>query len=755
MKKLKVPFFIFLAVLAAGLWLHGQVKAQTTFPSISNFTATPVSACAIELGWQSNPNQPSVSFWFSRSGSINTSQGFNLGNDPQNTSPKVCIDDALGASVNGTAATGLTNIQQCAPGSSNLSNYVGLDPNMQINYLMWPVDSSQQVSYQTGAKVSASATTPALPSINQNGPQGATFTTTGGSSVSINIPIDPEFGGRDLKTFGIMISKSGPYRWGLTRYSASSIFSGGSLVVPDSKVSFNGDSIYSINYYQTDLYCHPFSDDTVSGNSVTLRDPNDPSQVTIASGKATVIVPRTPTGFSATTTGTGLHPDQGQVAVKLTWSDASPSSYVDHFNLYRTTNTNGTQAFLTTVPGSARSFTDNQASYGTGYTYSISACSVNGCSFAGQTSITTAYVIGNFRAVVQNVNSNNTVTVPVLWSSAGQFQSFNPQKSTDNGQTWQTLTVQCPGAQSLNCYIDSPTIGQTVQYRITNYQLNPGDATPVIIVPRSSITLDLSKMSPVKGWAWAGSSTIPSSAANAVGWVKFSSDTVSPNLSGTSPISYGVYLNPDTGGLMGYAWSGNSCLPGDTRPSCGYGWLSFNEGDMDPTYPGFNLPTVNMSTGALSGYARFLTSDPSLGSADGYVNLSGVSLALASGTFSGATTPANVIGQISFCDPSHVSDPQNGLYCVQTSSTAPVASNTWPTNVTIQPGSVTSNSFTVQWTNPQSYASGTQVWYTSDPTLNQWLKPIPASGATGTQSQPVNGLSASTTYYVKVRGLLH
>jgi hypothetical protein len=744
-----LSFGFFVAVLAIGVWLHGQVQAQTT-PSISNFTATPISACAIELGWQSNPNQPSVSFWFSRSGSINTSQGFNLGNDPQNTSPKVCIDDALGASVNGTAATGLTNIQQCAPGSSNLSNYVGLDPNMQINYSIWPVDSSQPVSYQTGVKVSTSAKTPALPSINQNAPQGATFSTTGGSSVSISIPIDPEFGGRDLKTFGIMISKSGRNPWGLTRYSASSIFSGGSLIVPDGNVSFNDDSVYSINYYQTDLYCHPFSDDTISGNGVTVKDS---SQVTIASGKATVIVPRTPTGLSATTTGTGLHPDQGQVAVKLTWSDASPSSYVDHFNLYRTTNTNGTQAFLATVPGSARNFTDNQANYGTSYTYSISACSVNGCSFAGQTSITTAYVIGNFRAVVQSV-SGNTATVPVLWSSAGQFQAFNPQKSTDNGKTWQALTVQCPGAQSLNCYIDSPTIGQTVQYRITSYQLNPGDATPVIIVPRSSITLDLSKMSPVKGWAWAGSSTIPSSAANAVGWVKFSSDTVSPNLSGTSPVSYGVYLNPDTGGLMGYAWSGNSCASGDTRPSCGYGWLSFNEGDMDPTYPGFSLPTVNMSTGALSGYARFLTSDPSLGSADGYVNLSGVSLALASGTFSGATTPANVIGQISFCDPSHVSDPQNGLYCVTTSSTAPVASNTWPTNVTTT--NVTASSFTVQWYNPQSYAKGDQVLYatSSNPSIWNTLNVL-NSTATGTYVQPITNLNANTTYYVKVRGLLH
>ncbi len=88
----------------------------------------------------------------------------------------------------------------------------------------------------------------------------------------------------------------------------------------------------------------------------------------------------------------------------------------------------------------------------------------------------------------------------------------------------------------------------------------------------------------VSGFAWSDN----------IGWISFNSSDIS------GAPSYGVNLSTSTGALSGYAWSD------------GLGWISFNQSSCGLT------PNVNLTTGAVSGFADALTAG-----ANGCVSLSG------------------------------------------------------------------------------------------------------------------------------------
>ena len=183
--------------------------------------------------------------------------------------------------------------------------------------------------------------------------------------------------------------------------------------------------------------------------------------------------------------------------------------------------------------------------------------------------------------------------------------------------------------------------------------------------------------------------------------------------------------------------------------------------------PSGQAPKIDSSTGKLSGEAKFLSfGDGSNSSWNGLVDLSDISYNPSTGNFGGQTptTPVNVLGQMSWCGSS---------YCVTTANVT--GGNQWPTNVTIPSASVTSNGFTVQWTNPQSYKQmGIYLFSAQDPNFNicpsstpnpannpscYQSYPIPSNlqsalSATGTQTLGISGLNASTTYNIFIRGLL-
>src|SRR5579872_6779799 len=104
---------------------------------------------------------------------------------------------------------------------------------------------------------------------------------------------------------------------------------------------------------------------------------------------------------------------------------------------------------------------------------------------------------------------------------------------------------------------------------------------------------------PLSGFAW---SSLPSGNTpdQGAGWIAFSGPT------------YGVVADSTTGNLSGYAWSEN------------FGWLSFNSADVAncPTNP--CQPNVDPSSGAVTGWARFIAAPTGTsGPWNGWVHLSG------------------------------------------------------------------------------------------------------------------------------------
>lgn len=120
---------------------------------------------------------------------------------------------------------------------------------------------------------------------------------------------------------------------------------------------------------------------------------------------------------------------------------------------------------------------------------------------------------------------------------------------------------------------------------------------------------------PLGGWAWSDN----------IGWIKFAE--------GSSP----VIMNGSTGELSGYAWSDS------------IGWISFNAADVADCPSGSSCsPSVNLSTGAVTGWARACTATVSGG---------------CSGTPPGTPMPVRlpVVPATLAMQPNHIINLQTGL----------------------------------------------------------------------------------------------
>ncbi len=184
--------------------------------------------------------------------------------------------------------------------------------------------------------------------------------------------------------------------------------------------------------------------------------------------------------------------------------------------------------------------------------------------------------------------------------------------------------------------------------------------------PASAQTVSLS------GFAW---SDLPSTNTEVgAGWISFSGP------------GYGVVANQSTGNLSGYAWSSN------------YGWLSFNLSDVSGCPSAPCQPNVSPSTGAVTGWARFIAAPAgTTGVWNGWVHLSGSNYSVTyspnpstgSPRFSGYAWGQNDIGWIHFSN-----DANCTIYCVTMDPLTPPeatinivvvpASASW----TINPGSI-------------------------------------------------------------------
>ena len=196
----------------------------------------------------------------------------------------------------------------------------------------------------------------------------------------------------------------------------------------------------------------------------------------------------------------------------------------------------------------------------------------------------------------------------------------------------------------------------------------------------------VAQASGLSGWAWSSS----------IGWVSLSS--TNPELAGVTPpgSAYGVDMNlqnvnsmyPPTnliGTLSGYGWSPN------------IGWVSFDPADITSTNcPAGSscTPTINLTTGAVSGWARAVGGSGTMGW-DGWIELAGtnhvtngvattrgVTFSSTTGAFSGYAWGSTNVGWLSFANvtcpgcfvPLTVSNPSNGAITI-TSSPAGISCN--------------------------------------------------------------------------------
>jgi hypothetical protein len=124
----------------------------------------------------------------------------------------------------------------------------------------------------------------------------------------------------------------------------------------------------------------------------------------------------------------------------------------------------------------------------------------------------------------------------------------------------------------------------------------------------------------ISGWAWSEN----------IGWISFN------NISGGGAIDYGVNIDA-AGNFSGYAWSEN------------IGWISFNQSDLTGCPQSPCSATLNIETGAVSGWARALANNSAW---DGWIGLNGTGYGLTvsktTGEFSGWAWGSDVVGWISF-----------------------------------------------------------------------------------------------------------
>lgn len=132
----------------------------------------------------------------------------------------------------------------------------------------------------------------------------------------------------------------------------------------------------------------------------------------------------------------------------------------------------------------------------------------------------------------------------------------------------------------------------------------------------------------LSGFAWSSN----------IGWISFNCTSDGSCPGGTG---YGVNIDPTTGNFSGYAWSDS------------IGWISFNQTTGCPESGCTTQPNMNLSTGAVTGWAKALTANGS--GWDGWIKLAGATPdgnvygpVLSGGTFVGYSWGSDVIGWMSW-----------------------------------------------------------------------------------------------------------
>ncbi len=447
--------------------------------------------------------------------------------------------------------------------------------------------------------------------------------------------------------------------------------------------------------------------------------------------------------------------------VNLSWSASIlPQSGTNDYEILRGLSASNMQILATTT---ATSYPDSRVVSNSQYYYQVRACNANaagniGCSDLSNTEvITVTDAPQKLAATVAGISQTNpqTAKVMLVWQNTfTSAQTANYYVQRDSGNGFQTVGSPLPAADSATAtmvFYDSVPAGKTYSYRV--YATFAGQTSAY-----SNIASVDTNVTSLTNYAWTAYAPNSGEAGQVgIGAVSFSSTN---EAGATAP--YGVFMNNTTGVLSGYAWAG---------ASSDYGWLSFNASDS--SHP---AAQVNSATGQVTGWAKFIGANSSLGAWDGWVSLSGnnglptrspnyvswgVTYSSSTGNFSGAAWGGDVAGWLSFCNTAPF--PSGANYCVTTGGTQ---TNQGPQIIAT---SSTANSITITWKNPINY-SQVQIEQTLAPNMNQQqiqdktnykaVKTFNATNAsdtvytnaTNSVSYTIPGLNASSTYGVFVKG---
>ncbi len=529
-------------------------------------------------------------------------------------------------------------------------------------------------------------------------------------------------------------------------------------------IATSSPHFYEIQTYETDQYCQPV-DNTTSQSANWVKFNSTLSTI--------LTVPQTPNKVGPNS----ITQTSGQFNVVFGWQNvlnntgynfdiASDKNFTNIVNSQSySQNTNSTQSFT---------LSPNQIFY-----YRIKALnsSAGNSSFSDYAAgvIQTGLVapVNPVAAILSADPTAKKVTVNLAWSDTAQYQrQIDIYRGTDGANFSLVATLSpssCIGGSCIypTSYVDNNKgakldIGPTYYYKVSFVYTDPiiiGSGNTVE-VPSSVFSID-SNVTPLTNYAWSGQ------AANGgtdpgIGWISFSAAN---ETGATAP--YGVFMNTSTGVLSGYAWTEWN------------GWLSFNPGDLTGCHSGNCNAQVNLSTGQVSGWAKFIGADSTQGAWDGWVSLSGsnglppgnaravswgVTYDPSTGKFSGEGWGGDVAGWISWCDSAPFASGAN-RYCVTTGAGTLPSANA-PTIIST---SSTANSITVTWTNPISY-SQIQIEQTNAPNMSaqqiqdkgnyivvRTFNSSNPSDAAYTKaissiSYTIPNLNASSTYGIFVRG---
>jgi hypothetical protein len=625
MRRFSLGLFVFFAVFGVSFFLYFEAKAQPAFPTGSS--ATPLSACQVQLDW--TQNEPGA-YYFEYQRDFNS---LFTGATPFRIPPSGNLSGAPVPAVGG----GSTDFS-----TSSSDGLKKLFSDTTYYYRVRSCDPSSCSQYGNFTSV----TTPTLPTV----PGAPVISDLTAFQVSSVQDIEFSWATSTLQTpyggFSVYMSTDGGgfvYQGNTELWTKNA---DGTLNNDrgTAALSFriNGlslDSTYTfmVRAYDTAMNC--LYDPGLPPASNPGLDPNDPAnnnQIVYSADSNQVIVPVRPTNLAGTSSG-GPSP-----VVDLTWNDNSDNE--SNFEIQKSGVSDFSSLIETlSAPADSTSLSDSNVNPNATYYYRMRTCSASspaGCSiFSNSVAVATGLSTPTLGAsIIYATSSSETATVYLSWAGVIGADQYTIERSVSDIFDSPVTVVTSSGGGFF--YERNLPLNQQYYYRVKAE--GGGQISYSAIEP---INLNIEFVLEGVGWAYGD--------GGGIGWVKFNSASEGGSTVSNPDYNYSVQIDRD-GLLTGVAWA-------DRRGTDDFGWLSFNKTDLAGC-PGAPCEArMDEATGALSGWGRFLgpvfdIQDGTYESAfEGWVHLSGsnygASFDEASLTFSGAAWAGDVGGWLVFGSP--------------------------------------------------------------------------------------------------------